>query len=155
MRTFSFFFSEFSDKGLGERGRPQFSKNSAGGKRQNTCRSPSHKTRNFLTLNFKKKARKWRSGAEILIFKLGWLCCHPKVTPFFEGTVGISTVEPGGRIWKSTFRKNGSLNVVHTRIFRRRPPPIHSIKFWGKFNLQILRKLGIPQKFPIKYLWNG
>ena len=60
----------------------------------------------------------------------------------------IYTVERGGRIWKSIFRKNGSINVVHTFWSSRGPPPINFINFLEKSNVQILRKLGNSPKIP-------
>ena len=49
---------------------------------------------------------------------------------------------------KVDFYKSGSNNIVYTSRFRRGPTPIHSIKFWGKSLLPILRKLGNSPKLP-------
>ena len=79
--TCGIFFRIFG-QGVEERGRFQFSKKSAGGKRLTSCRVPLHKTSNFSTEYIRKKARKCSSGAEIFIFYLGELRWPPKFTPF-------------------------------------------------------------------------
>ena len=110
-----YFFSEFSDKGLGNAVASKFRKNRRGVNGWPVAGSPSLKTWNFLTGYVWDKARKSSSKAEIFIFYPWGLRCPPKDTPFL-GTFGCKPL--GKRLIFMKAKLYLCVQRTHVIIFR-------------------------------------
>ena len=72
-----YLFQIFRTRGSGTQAPQILEKNRLGANGRPVAGFPSQKTQNFPTQKFRGKARKSRNWAEIFIFELGWLYCHP------------------------------------------------------------------------------